>query len=143
MHKDIRKLRELTDNLPPLPVTHSDGRIDIEMNAGAGWAYGVLYQPSVAIAKGFFEHDSETPKHKHDEREWILVTKGILYVKIFDNIDGEHFTQESSEYKLCFGDYYFIPAGVCHTVRAEGPAEYIAITIPRSEVFPNVGRGTG
>ena len=140
MNPDIEKLREITENLPPLPVIHKNGKVEVDMEAGDSVATGVMAIPGVAVADVVMTPGSMTPMHTHPEREWFIVYDGDLVVIAYECEKGSHYKAVKAEYELGVGDYFFVEADSKHSVGSRKGARLIAISVPRSEVFPNVRR---
>ena len=70
---------------------------------------------------------SESPEHTHEMREYIIVFKGRLVVKIGNEAHG-----------LNEGDAVRIPPQVVHSTKTENvDCWFLAITIPQSSEWPD------
>ena len=141
MHSDLKSLYEMTESLPPLPVIHKNGTIEIDMQAGESVSTGLMNVPNVAVCDTGIAKDSMSPIHAHKEREWFILYEGDLIVVIYDSTTETHHKVVKTEYALDPGDYFFVEADVRHAVGSQNGAKLIAISVPRSEVFPSVRSG--
>ena len=141
MHSDLKSLYEMTESLPPLPVIHKNGTIEVDMQAGESASTGLMNISNVAVCDTEITEDSMSPVHAHEEREWFILYEGDLIVVIYSDAEETHHRIVKTEYGLKPGDYFFIEAEVKHAVGSHKGAKLIAISVPRSEVFPSVRSG--
>jgi len=108
---------------------------------GESSAIGMISIPNVAVADVYVSENSMSPVHAHEEREWFIVYEGNLTVIVDEKIEGTHYNSVKTEYELNAGDYFFVEAGVKHSVGSVNGSRLIAISVPRSEVFPDARSG--
>lgn len=131
----INRLRELTEKLTNFENYADNSNCsmtEIKMVEGTGLGFCLLNQPEIAVARWFSSKGSEFPKHKHEEREWIIVYKGEMELFFYDE-EGNI----SEQLKLEEGDYCYNSPGKTHSAIFNSDTWYIAITVPASKDWPN------
>jgi len=131
MQEHIRKLRELTESLPPVPklikVAADNCYAEYETESGFTAAFKLVKEPEVAVAKAIFSPDTTVTWHIHDNsKEWLIVYAGSITVLLTDNTDRI----------LKVGESITLMAGEIHSIVSKKGARVIAITIPADETFP-------
>ena len=127
--KRMEYLRELTENLPQFPIEiepHFAGTKEHKIECGTSLSWNLLNQDEVSCARWFLSNNSEFPVHTHEEREWIIVYKGSLYLKIEDD----------EEKRLLPGCSISIEPNKLHSAKTIEDCWYLAITIPKSKSWP-------
>jgi len=125
---NLSKLRELTHNLPFPKETgqKTQGFKEHEIECGTSLSWNLLNQPEIACGRWFLSAGSKFPVHAHNEREWIIVYKGSIYLNI----------ENKEERRLTVGMSCVIEPGVSHFARTIEDCWYLAIVIPSSEDWP-------
>lgn len=131
MDNTLDKLRELTNNLPPVPKL---GEFKVEhpafteyvMDVGSCISYNLLNQKEVSVAKTFISSGGQFPEHDHDEAEYAVVFSGAMIAYYGDK-----------KKTMMAGDCIKFEKGEKHRVRALEDTWIIAVTVPRSKDFPN------
>jgi len=139
----LEHLEKITNNLPLLTIKEvfEDKSVSYDTVHGSSIANTLLSIESIAIANVIFSVGTSIAKHTHEEDEWMLIHEGGISIEI-EGIDPSFIKRLKSDgdtYFLGIGDYIYIPGGLCHSVKSSGGAKIVAITMPRSEVFPNGG----
>ena len=124
----IPKLRELTARLPAFPeeVAKEVGFKEHQMERGHSFSWNLMSRPEISVARWFNSSGTAFPVHSHAEREWIIVFKGSLFLKL----------EDQDEVRLLSGMYACINPGVEHSLRFEEDCFYLAVTIPRAKAWP-------
>jgi quercetin dioxygenase-like cupin family protein len=129
--ENLAKLTMLTEHLAPrLSDCNEKGLeagnvIEHKMDKGIGVAFGLLYEPNIAVARTTLSAGSRFPAHSHDEREMVLVYEGCLTI----NLDGV-------DHILHVGDSIVICPGVTHYATADVDTRVISATVPADKGFP-------
>jgi len=125
----LPKLRDLTHNLPSFPKETGqkfEGFKQHEMEHGTSLSWNLLNQSEISCGRWFLSAGSRFPIHVHNEREWLIIYKGSLFVKIGEN----------DEYRLTPGMSCTIEPKIPHFSRTIEDCWYLAIVIPSSEDWP-------
>lgn len=131
MQEHIKRLRELTEDLPPIPklikTISQDKYVEYKTESGYNAAFGIIQELEVAVAKVIFSPNTVLAWHNHEKsREWLIVYDGSITVLFIDGV----------ETKLNIGDYITIDRENIHSVVSKNGARVVAITIPADETFP-------
>lgn len=131
MQEHIKKLRELTENLPPVPklikVVNEDKYVEYQTDSGYSAALGLVRESKVAVAKAIFSPNTSLPWHSHTiSKEWLIVYDGSITVLLTDG----------SEIEVKTGDSITIKEEEIHSIVSKKGARVVAITIPADETFP-------
>jgi anti-sigma factor ChrR (cupin superfamily) len=89
MHENIKKLEELTANLPLLTDLASaikQNVMEYEVDGGTCIGLGLFYSEDVAVQKATATEGVIFPRHTHAEHEFIILVKGKMV-----NDDGRKF----------------------------------------------------
>ena len=134
MNENLEKLRKLTPNLPPIPkmgdYKHSgETCTEYTMNEGTCISWGLLSKPETSVALTFLSSGGKTPHACVDEKEYIVVVKGVLIL-------GRGEEGNIKKKTLHTGDCTFFTAGEKHSIRALEDVLIIGVTIPFSKHFP-------
>lgn len=129
----IDDLKKLTEELPPVPKLEDFKRIvdngdcvEYDLLDGVATSCCLFERDKVSVARTKVKKDGEFPLHFHNEKEYIIVYSGSLLM----TVDGEQKVYGE-------GDIVYVHDGFPHTGKAIEDTEFIAITIPKSEDFPN------
>lgn len=124
----MQALRELTPTLVPFPevIEECKGVSFHAMECGTSIAFALLQQPEISVARWFNSSGTQFPTHSHQQREWLIVYSGSMFLAI----DGEE------EKRLLPGQSVTIEPGVLHQSRFLEDTWYLAITIPQSPEWP-------
>lgn len=137
----INRLKELTEKLNEFDNYVDNNHCsmtEVKMDEGTGLGFCLLYQPEIAVARWFSSKGSKFPRHKHDEKEWIIVYSGEMKITFYDENEdkiGERILNE--------GDYCYNSPGTLHSASFNTDTWYIAITVPASKDWPNDKRNKG
>jgi quercetin dioxygenase-like cupin family protein len=129
--ENLAKLTMLTEHLAPRLSDHNESGVDAgtvveyKMDKGIGVAFGLLHEPTIAVARTTLSAGSKFPAHSHDEREMLLVYEGCLTV----NLDGV-------DHVLHVGDSITICPGVTHYATTDVDTRTISATVPADKGFP-------
>jgi len=132
MGKSLDKLREITEKLPPFhpQVFASNTHPNIVRyqsgDEGTVIGYGLLKIPSVAVQMSVASKGSFFQDHTHAEIEIVVLYRGKCL-----------FTVNGQEREMIEGDNIRLEPGQVHSVKMLTDCEFIAITIPASEGFPD------
>ena len=134
MTSDLRRLEELTEQLPPTPSLTSfisekeiNDYIDYDINTvGTFKAWGLFRNEKVAVGRAFMSKGSIFPQHQHTEAEILICESGFFSV-----------TQNGifKEYKP--GECCRIPPNVIHSCNGIEDTWIVMITVPPSEGYPD------
>ncbi len=132
MNATILQLREIVKNLKEptiydeIPkIKTSSSKHEVPTSTGSMSIEGILKENSTAIAKVEMNGDCHLTPHTHKEKEFLVVINGEMDLRIEKCI---------KTYKI--GDCATIEPNQVHEV-IKGNATLIAITVPKSEGFPN------
>lgn len=99
---------------------------------GSVLALPLLHFPKVTVLKAYLESDTEVDFHCHEEREWIIVYDGELWVTCQGQYEGK---------KISEGQHVIFQPGDNHKVwTGEAPSGCIIVTWPGSENFESIHR---
>jgi len=129
MTTHLEELERITPILQAFPTVIDDqsGFKEHRMTCGTSFSWGLDSRPEGSCARWFNSAGTEFPEHTHAEREWIIILKGVMFLKLLD---------EDRELELSAGDWYVLEAGENHGGRFLEDCLYYAITIPRSPDWP-------
>ena len=138
MKEELAVLRQLVSELPPLPTRVVGDVATLDMVRGKGTGIGILADPRASVAVWDFSAGAVCPEHKHDQREWIIVIEGELHLCVNDvERKTSHYNVRGRNIVLLPGDYYFVEGGTRHSAESPIATTLIAITVPKSEEFPD------
>ena len=122
MHENLRKLRELTDDLESMTRFYGHNAIYDDHTVGTR-----LYNDGeIAIQRAFMKKNTTLPEHvHHDIQEFLIVITGELKVDMGDFIK----IANSSE-------LVYIEANVPHNVTALKDTYMVGITVPADGSYP-------
>ena len=130
MGNSLRALKVLTDNLPSFPNEESGvGVVGVkrhQMECGESLAFNLLNNADISCANWFNSAGTVFPSHVHEQREWMIVYRGSVYV----TIEGK------SEVRLLHGQSIVIDPGVSHKARLLEDCWFVAITVPQCSDWP-------
>ena len=130
-NSSLDKLEILTKSLPKFPIKINESCVDganmeqYKMECGTSLAWNLINQPEISAARWFNSAGSVFPEHVHEEKEWLIVYSGEMFLKV----DGE-------ERALKPSDFAYIEPFVKHGSRFDQDTWFLAITIPASEAWP-------
>jgi len=127
----LRRLKELTPDLPSFPIEANNGQIDgckiHKMICGTSISWNLLSQSEISCAKWYNSNGTEFPEHVHEQREWVVIYKGSMLM----TVEGQE------EIRLLPGMSMTINPNTKHSARFLEDCWYLAITVPKSEDFPH------
>lgn len=120
---NIDELEQLAQELtypPMLPTPRNYRRYKMTKGACESWNP----EPHDLATCDQFRHAADTvfPIHPHDEREWLIVYKGCLFVTV----------EDQPEQAIKVGESIIIEPRQLHSARTEEETEYYAITVPKT-----------
>jgi len=128
----LHKLKELTEDLPPVPKLEDFKRIveqkdcvEYDLLEGVAESCSLYSEDRISVARTKVKKGGEFPLHFHNEKEYIIIYSGSILMKV----DGE----EIIYYE---GEIVYVDQGIPHTGQALEETEFIAITIPHSKDYP-------
>jgi len=129
----INHLKNLTDNLPPVPtlvdLIHDPDNIrsyvEYSVSNGTAIGFGLLNQPEVAVQKIFISKGSIFPQHEHDVIEIGVIFAGEVEINVGD-----------TPIRFRVGDVIKLQKNERHSVKAIDDSWIIAIVIPRDDGYP-------
>ena len=127
-NQNLNYLRILTDQLPVFPHEigpEVPGVKEYKMECGTCLSWNLLNQEEISCARWFNSSGTRFPVHAHDEKEFLIVYQGSLFVEI-----------NNKEQALNPGDSLIIEPRTPHSSRSLEDCWYLAITIPKSESWP-------
>jgi len=133
MTEALLRLRELTENLPPVPdmppfpaIKRIDGdRYEYEVDQGAAYAWSLLNIEAISCGDWFSPANTQFKLHSHRMREWLIVYEGEMILEA-----------EDKEFVLKPGDAWRVEPECPHSARFEVDCRYLAICIPKCEDWP-------
>jgi quercetin dioxygenase-like cupin family protein len=128
MSENLKKLRELTANLVPIPdivTNHESGFVDMRITKGTCLGWKILIDRNTGVHKWFLSKGAEFPNHTHNCKEIMIVYEGEVCVIQND--------QESSHKR---GDLLVSMPGDEHALIAIEDTWFLTITIPLAEGYP-------
>ena len=121
-------LRDLTDKLPAFPqeiLPHVHGCKEHKMKCGTCVSWNLLNQDEISCARWFNSAGTIFPEHLHEEREWLIVYKGSMFITI-----------GYEERRLNVGESIIIEPNTLHSARSLEDCWYLGIAIPKSASWP-------
>jgi quercetin dioxygenase-like cupin family protein len=133
----LARLRELTEQLPPLPVEVVAGnRVDVEVPAGSASGINLLSSPHVSVLTWGMVPGTIFPIHSHNEAEWVIVVLGGFRLRLDGQTRVDRLIRDEQGWiKLAAGDYVFIPPGTVHEAVFDVYTELVSVHIPRSAEY--------
>ena len=136
METTFDRLRELTQNLPPVPsledlVEINSTGYQVNFNHGRVYKEGeeviaLLNTPDIAVVDVHGKKGDTLTTHRHEgEKEYMLVYEGTLRV-VINNLNTD----------LGKGDCIAVERSIPHKLIALEDVSYIAITVPASKHYP-------
>lgn len=121
-------LRDLTPTLAQFPpvVIEKNNYVEWQVKNGKCFAWSLLHEPSISICRSFLSKGTIFPKHKHEEREWLIVYEGKLTVYILDDC-----------IELFVGQSTIIEPDIEHSIMADEDTMVLGVTIPASKEYPH------
>lgn len=86
----------------------------------------LLYLPEISVALFTLKSGASMSRHVHDQKEWLLVIKGIL-----------KYTYDDEEFYLNCGEVYYTEPNRPHSCECIEDVDVIAITMPCEEGYPH------
>jgi len=134
MLSNLDHLKKITEDLPAVPrladfvVAKSNSSIEFDVGIGTCISYNLYSQNKVSVARTFVSSGGVLPKHKHLEKEILVVYSGraIFYLD-----------KEGKKTILNEGDSVEINPETPHRIRALEDTWFIAISVPQSKDFPS------
>ena len=126
--ESLEKLKLMVEKPSPTLDEHAkrEGQVvDYEMTKGMAVSWGLYNEDGVSVARTKFAPDSEFPEHSHNEKEFISVYEGELWLIV----DG-------TKHTLCVGDSFVICPGQTHWSKNKVLTKIIIHTIPATMGFP-------
>jgi len=133
---NMKKLKELTHTLQPLPLlvkSEEMDRIDYNIYDGISFALNLMNQRNVAVSNCFISKGAMFPKHDHQETELLIVYDGSLYVEICNDVNDTCYFKNT----INVGEVVYFEAGEKHIIKALEDTWMIAITVPAAEGYPS------
>ncbi len=127
MSETLERLRALTEALPTFSTTLEE-QPGFKMHAcecGDCMSWNLLSQDEISCAR-FYNSVGSFQMHAHEQREFLIIYKGSMLI----TIDGEE------EQRLLPGMSCTIDAKVPHRARFLENCWYLAITIPKTDDWP-------
>ena len=131
MNDNINKIRELEEQLTPFPesITDVEGFKSHQMTSGESLSWNTLRQfgldEEVSSALWFNSKGTNFPKHTHQQKEWLIVVKGSMFL-----------TVNQQEIPLVYGQGIEIRPNTPHSARFTENCWYLAITVPSNPDWP-------
>ena len=128
----LNKLKQLTENLPPIPVLMdyreiNDDITEYHFDTGTSISWNLFRCDDIGIACTFIPKDTVFEKHHHlKSYEIIIVLSGIV----------EFTLEDSTSVFLNKYDKITIDKNSIHSARACTDTWIIALTVPADEGFP-------
>lgn len=140
--ENLELLKELTEMLPPIPMSPSgvEGdkvyRYPTEDGKGTVMAWKLVNLPMIAVAQFFLSEGTAYPEHAHEAaKEWVIVYDGALSIEATGSVSCPHIA--SSEPTIMKpGDCVHFTKGQAHKAKALKDTWLVAITIPRDPAYP-------
>ena len=125
---NLIKLKQLTDELDFGKFVKSTGSYK-EINGinGSIFLYGLFKNKYIAVSNGVGKKGILIHRHFHKQKEIVIVYKG----KMTMTINGD------KSIELSVGNILEIPLNILHKAEFLEDTEYIVITIPASDDFPD------
>ena len=83
MNDPLEKLKELTPQLPELPVTLRNGKIiEYETEGGTILGFGLYKTARIAAQRAFMSAGTVLPSHCHGETEHLIIESGSLQIEL-------------------------------------------------------------
>ena len=129
--ENIKKLRELTESLPPAgPLTFSPitGATYVpDALSGSPTVIAVVKTDKIGIVIGIGGPGTVLARHQHkDEHQWVGVVTGQMHVEI--NGDKKVYNEK---------EFIYIPPGTPHTLSCIVYTEVWAVTMPPDPGWPH------
>jgi len=127
--ESLRALERMTESLPDMPEQIGPpvpGFAQHAMDAGSSFSWSLLWQDEISCARWFNSNGTVFPRHHHKQREWLIVYRGSMLLRIED---GE-------EQRLLPGMSAVIEPNVPHSARFIEDCMFLAITVPCSPDWP-------
>lgn len=122
--ENLTKLKSLTDSLSNLKADEAE-KVGCSVDNGHCVTHKLLFHPYCSIAKVSLTRGSSFPPHVHKEGEGVIMLAGRLEFVVEDEITT-----------MKPGDFLLIYPGSIHHAKAVSDCEFVAITVPSNEGFP-------
>ena len=130
---NIAELKVLTEHLrfANMIETHKGGSewVRVSTHAGRAFIRGLLKTDDIAVSDNYSSLGTVYKPHQHPGHEILVVYKGYIDLVV----DGEHIRVNEG------GKPYYFDATKEHSAVFPGETEYIAITIPGDDGWPEGG----
>ena len=164
--ESVRYLQELTERLPEFPaeLPINPGLPGIKMHkmeCGTCWSANLYSVPEISVAWFINTNGTVFPEHAHDQREWLIVFAGSMFLRRKARVDDRlkkidakmvalneervqlqrahaegHEWVEMPEERLNVGQSAILDAHEIHGARFLEDCQYMAITVPQCEDWP-------
>lgn len=125
----LKRLRAMTETLPSFPTTTGpavEGFKQHEMECGTSLSWNLLSQDEISCARWFNSAGTKFPLHAHEQREWVIVYSGSMFLRI----EGQ------KERRLLPGMSVVVEPNISHQARFVEDCWYLAIAIPHAPEWP-------
>ena len=126
---NLIKLRNLTEDLRHLNITQRGESQEIKTESGKAFISGVFKSLQIAVSDNYAAAGTHFPGHVHSGYEIFYIKKGVMVL----NIGKERYTLKAGSRPFSFD------ARKKHGAYFEEECEYLAITIPGDEDWPEGG----
>ena len=127
----VAKIKELTDRLgPPTGVMRAPGLKQYDTISGKALAWTIHWQNEFAICHTFMSEGTVLKWHSHDQKEWVIVISGQLYVRT------ENGNKDEEEICLMPTQEAIFEPGANHEVCCFADTYVLAITMPAAPDWP-------
>tara|TARA_Y100000310_G_scaffold322161_1_gene380837 strand:+ start:9408 stop:9854 length:447 start_codon:yes stop_codon:yes gene_type:complete len=123
---NLDKIRLLSDSLMfPQATAQAPGFKEHEMECGTSFAWAMLDNPLISVARWFNSNGTEFPEHIHKQTELLYVIAGSMV-----------FIKEGVSHRMMPGDSILVQPNEPHEAKFLEDCKYLAITIPRCDDWP-------
>ena len=132
MNSNIEKLKEITNNLNPLPFTKMIDKkksyVKVASTSGTIMLFPIYKDENMAICLSFMSKGTRMAKHIHTNiKEWFIVYKGSYVIRVGDRTK----TVKSRD------SWYFNPNEEHELLDTLEDSYSLVISIPPDAGFPN------
>lgn len=124
----MKRLKELTDRLPPLVdliATRAES-VEYEVSQGTVHGFGLWKDTQLAVQRAYLSKGAAFPRHSHEAYEYLIVYRGRLRVKL-----------NGDEQIVKTGEAAILQPGQAHSVEALEETWILAVTVPAVEGYPD------